>query len=102
MGRNDGKSPRTREQLVLRADEDSGAFGALGPAEEIDHTALGFEIIKQKAHPLEVLNCFEIVEQVSRAPDDQLTFVGVPARPAGEPGSDDLVGKLVDFPLTSR
>src|SRR5262249_61850762 len=48
IGRNDGRGARKRKQLVLRADEDTCAFGALGTAEKIDHTALRFESVKEK------------------------------------------------------
>src|SRR5439155_1419885 len=78
IGRNDGRGARKREELILRADEDTGALGALRLAEEIDHATLRFEIIEQKAHPLEVLNCFEIVEPVSRTPASRVRSDSIP------------------------
>src|SRR5260370_36177788 len=68
-----------------------GALGALGPPEEIDHPALGLEIIEQKPHPLEILECLEIVEQVSGAAHDELALVRFPAGPARESGWDDFL-----------
>src|SRR5262249_61765932 len=89
VGGEEGGGPRERKQLFLRADKDMGALGALGPAEEIDPPALGLEVIEQKPHPLEILECLEIVEQVSGAAHDQLALVRFPAGPAREAGCDD-------------
>src|SRR5262249_58566620 len=86
----------------LRADKDTGAFSALGAAEKIDHAALGFEIVEQQSHPFEVLDCLEIVEQVSRATHNQLTLIGFSPRPAREAGGDDLLREQVEFGLGSR
>jgi len=53
IGRNEVEGPRKREQLFCRAMK-IRAPSARRPAEEIDQTALGFELIKPEAHPLEV------------------------------------------------
>src|SRR5260370_38567349 len=76
-----------------------GAMGAVGPHEETDHPALGLEIIEQKRHPLEILECLEIVEQVSSAAHDELALVRFPAGPARESYCVDLLSKLVQSSL---
>src|SRR5260370_12175495 len=58
--RDDGGGAREREQLVLRADKDMGALGALGPPAESDHPPLRLEIIYQKPHPPEILQGLEL------------------------------------------
>src|SRR5262249_58420213 len=97
VGREDGGGSREREQFIPRADEDPSAFRALGPAEKIDHATLGFEIVEQQSHPLQVLDCLEIVEQVSRAAYDQLPLIRFPARPTRETGGGDTLGELTGF-----
>src|SRR5260370_17720008 len=61
--RDDGGGAREREQLVLRADKDMGALGALGPPDEIDPPALGLEIIEQTPHPLHTLHYRDLLHQ---------------------------------------
>src|SRR6476646_2792437 len=96
---DDGGRAREREQLVLRADEDTGAVGMLGAPEQIDQAALGLEIVEQQPHPLEVLERLEVVEQVRRAAHNQLALVALAARPARQAGGDDLLGELIDLRL---
>ena len=48
----------------------------LGPAQQIDHAALGFEIVEQQPHPLEIVERVQILQQIGVAAHDQLPLVG--------------------------
>src|SRR5262249_28337688 len=62
VGGNKGGRAGERERFVPRADKDTGALGTLGPPEKIDDPPLGFQIVEQKPHPLEVLDRLEVIE----------------------------------------
>ena len=95
--RDDGRGPRHREQLVLRADEDAHALGAFGAAEQIDHVAPRFQVVEQVPHPLQVLDHLEVAEQMRLAAHDELALLA--ARPAREPVVDHLLRQLVELGL---
>ncbi len=99
IGRDDGRRAGQREQLVLRADEDAHAIGALGAAEQIDDAALGLQVVEQQPHPLEIVHRVQVFEQIGLAAHDQLPLVGIAAGPAREPGRDDLLRQLIEFGL---
>ncbi len=71
----------------------------LGAAEQIDDAALGLELVEQQAHALEILDRLEVLEQMRGAAHDQLALVALAARPAREPGRDDLLGERVELRL---
>src|SRR4029450_6586383 len=61
--------------------------------------ALGLEVIEQEADALEVLDRLEILQQMRGAAHDQLALVAFAARPAAEPGRDDLLGERIELRL---
>src|SRR5947209_13457973 len=53
-----------REQLVLRSDENAHAVAPLGAPQQIDHAALGFEIVEQQPYPLQILERVQILQKI--------------------------------------
>ena len=82
IGRDDGGGTGQRKQLVFRSDENPHAFGMLGPAQQIDHAALGLEIVEQRLDPFEIFQRVEVFQQIGVAAHDQLPVLAFAARPA--------------------
>ena len=72
---------------------------ALGAAEQVDHPALGFERVEQRAHPFQIVERVQVLEQIGVAAHDQLALLALAARPAREPGGDDLLRELIELGL---
>src|SRR3981081_605197 len=60
VGGNNGRGTGQRKQLVFRSDENPHAFGALGAAQQIDHAALGLEIVEQQPNPFQLFETVKI------------------------------------------
>src|ERR1700730_4440170 len=82
IGGHNGGRARKREQLVLRPYEYARTLRVLGPAEQIDHAAFGLEVIEKQPHALEIFDRLEVIEQMRRTSNNQLTLVGLAAGPA--------------------
>ena len=58
---------------------------------QVDHAALGLEIVEQQPDPFEIFQRVQILQQIGVAAHDQLPVVAFAARPARNPGGDDLL-----------
>ena len=68
-----------------------------GTAQQIDHAALGFEIVEQQPHPLQVFKRVQIFQEIGVTAHDQLPVIALAARPARDPGGNDLLRQLIEF-----
>ena len=103
IGRDDGRGARQREQLVLRADEDAHALGALGAAEQVDHARAAVSrssnSSRTRSRSSSALRSSSrwawprtISWRSSLSPPDQLA----------SPAVDHLLGQLIELGLAGR
>ena len=90
----DSENSLFSEPMKMRAP--SAPFGA---AEQVDHAALGLEVVEQEPHTFEVFQRPQVVEQVGVPAHDQLAVLAPAAGPAGETGCHDLLRQLVELGL---
>lgn len=65
-------------------------LAALGAPEQIDHAALGLEVVEQRFDALQIVERMQILEQIGMAAHDQLPILVLAAGPARDSGRDDL------------
>ena len=69
---------------------------------QIDHAALGLEIVEQQPDALEILQRMQIFQQIGVTAHDQLAVFAFAAGPAREPGRDHLLRQLIEFGAVLR
>ena len=69
---------------------------------QIDHAALGLEIVEQQPDPLQIFQRMQIFQQIGVTAHDQLPVVAFAAGPARDPGGDHLLRQLIEFGAVLR